>query len=115
MFAEDSEEKIIADWNQTWSKPPLKMESMLADNLGDIYRKVLKYTKVTGKQNNRVRARQSMDSSAPHEVKAGAPFGFPWTTRQLLSSRKKEAIDYRVMVAFRHRIRDLRKRRRSTP
>jgi hypothetical protein len=123
----DSEEKILKDWNDAWSKPPLnKLDSaknMHYDDIQDLYRKVLKFARMngnpaTGKAKRNLRESQENLSRSTGNMFLGK-FGLTYavtahatTFQQRTSSRQNN--EFKIMAEYLNRIRHWKAQKHST-
>lgn len=112
-MVEDTEEKILRDWNEAWSHSHRSMKSMEANTVDDIYRKVLGFAKAHGKPETaqaKASLNRSEDGLAYQDSLGMNEQGVISLRRAKKRPIKKEDhIGSRIMFEFLHRIRKWRK------
>ena len=111
---EDTEERILRDWNSAWTESHRRMESMRANSVDEIYRKVLAFAKQHGKPDT-AKLKASLNQSEDKLNKEG---GLELDDRGVIVSRKakegpikkRDNLGSKIMFEFLRRIRQWRKK-----
>ncbi len=124
---DDSKEKILANWNTDWSKPPFsKLESassMHTSDIDDLYRRLLKFSRMngnprTGKLKKNLRLSETELSRSTGQMFMGK-FGRTYAVTASASTfqqRKhaKQSNEFKIMMDYLKRIRAWKAQKRST-